>query len=145
MKRDDDGNLMPTGEGGVKGYLKWSAIHEVKTYLGLLARILPYAAGTPQLPTEEIITHEEVLAQLEERGLPVDLVGVLREAPAVLDPGEDEDPFGMKTSDGEVVKETDQDPFGMKTSDGEVVKEPDRPTNGAGSADLARMPHRMTS
>ena len=47
--------------------------------------------GTPRRP---ILTHEQIVAQLEERGLPVDLVGVLREAPAELDPGEDDDPFG---------------------------------------------------
>jgi hypothetical protein len=42
------------------------------------------------------------LLQLEERGLPTDLVGVLREAPAELDPGEDPDPFGMmKMFEGE--------------------------------------------
>jgi hypothetical protein len=103
MKRDDNGNLVPTGEGGVKGYLKWSAVNETKTYLGLLARILPYAAGMPQPPTESIITHEEVLAQLKERGLPTDLVGVLREAPAELDIGEDPDPFGMRTIEDELA------------------------------------------
>jgi hypothetical protein len=54
------------------------------------------------LPEEAILTHEQILAQLEERGLPTDLVGVLREAPAELDPGEDPDPFGMmKMIEGE--------------------------------------------
>jgi hypothetical protein len=53
-------------------------------------------------PEEAILTHEQIMAQLEERGLPVDLVWVLREAPAQLDPGEDDDPFGTKTSDGEL-------------------------------------------
>jgi hypothetical protein len=48
-------------------------------------------------------THEQILAQLEERGLPTDLVGVLREAPAELDIGEDPDPFGMRTIEDELA------------------------------------------
>ena len=59
----------------------------------MIARVLPFNV-VQEHPEEPILTHEQIVAQLEERGLPVDLVGVLREAPAELDPGEDDDPFG---------------------------------------------------
>jgi hypothetical protein len=83
------------------GYLRWACINEAKTYLGLIARVLPFN-DVQEHPEEAILTHEQIMAQLEERGLPVDLVAVLREPPAQLDPGEDDDPFGTKTSDGEL-------------------------------------------
>jgi hypothetical protein len=99
MIKDKDGNWEPTHNGGLLGYLRWATIHETKTYLGLIARVLPFNVVQEQ-PEEAILTHEQVLAQLEERGLPIDLVGVLREAPVQLDIGEDEDPFGMKKIEG---------------------------------------------
>jgi hypothetical protein len=78
MVRDDDGNWKPTNEGGVRGYLRWATINEPKTYLGMIARVLPFNV-VQEHPEEPILTHEQVLAQLEERGLPTDLVNVLRE------------------------------------------------------------------
>jgi hypothetical protein len=36
-----------------------------------------------------------MLAQLRERGLPLELIEHLRKAPEILDPGEDPDPYGM--------------------------------------------------
>jgi hypothetical protein len=83
MIKDKDGNWEPTHNGGLLGYLRWATIHETKTYLGLIARVLPFNVVQEQ-PEEAILTHEQVLAQLEERGLPIDLVGVLREAPVQL-------------------------------------------------------------
>jgi hypothetical protein len=98
MVRDDKGNWRPTSEGGLRGYLRWAAINEPKTYLGMIARVLPFNVVQEQ-PEEAILTHEQILAQLEERGLPTDLVGILREAPAELDTGEDPDPFGLMKND----------------------------------------------
>jgi len=97
MVRDEKGNWKPTHEGGIRGYLRWATIHEAKTYLGMIARVLPFNVVQEE-PEEIIMTHEQILAELEERGLPTDLVGILREAPAELDPGEDPDPFGMNSS-----------------------------------------------
>jgi hypothetical protein len=37
----------------------------------------------------------EALAQLRERGLPLEVIEHLRRAPEILDPGEDPDPYGM--------------------------------------------------
>jgi hypothetical protein len=69
-------------------------INEPKTYLGMIARVLPFNV-VQEHPEEAVLTHEQILAELEERGLPIDLVGVLREAPAELDLGEDPNPFGV--------------------------------------------------
>jgi hypothetical protein len=102
MVRDDKGNWKPTCEGGVRGYLRWACIFEPKTFLGLIGRVLPFDVVQEQ-PEEVVLTHEQILAELEERGLPIDLVGVLREAPAELDLGEDPDPFGMKTFEGKLA------------------------------------------
>jgi hypothetical protein len=60
----------------------------------LIGRVLPFDVVQEQ-PEEVVLTHEQILAELEERGLPIDLVGVLREAPAELDLGEDPNPFGV--------------------------------------------------
>jgi hypothetical protein len=56
--------------------------------------VLPFNM-VQERPEEAVLTHEQILAELEERGLPIDLVGVLREAPAELDLGEDPNPFGV--------------------------------------------------
>jgi hypothetical protein len=97
MVRDAEGHWKASNEGGLRGYLRWATINEPKTYLGMIARVLPFNV-VQEHHEERILSHEQVLAELEERGLPVDLVGVLREAPAELDPGEDDDPFGMNSS-----------------------------------------------
>ena len=94
MVRDEHGNWQASKEGGVRGYLRWATINEPKTYLGMMGWVLPFNVVQEQ-PEELIMTHEQILARLEERGLPTDLVNVLREAPAELDPGEDPDPFGL--------------------------------------------------
>ena len=42
----DTGMPEGTGEEGCLGYLKWAAVFEPKTYLALMARILPYYVNT---------------------------------------------------------------------------------------------------
>jgi hypothetical protein len=84
---DKDGKPI-AGEGGTLGHLRWAALNQPKTYLGLLARVLPYHVGDPT-PERTVISREEALMQLQERGLPTDLLNVLRLAPQPLDPGED--------------------------------------------------------
>jgi hypothetical protein len=91
MVIDEHGKTVP-GERGTLGYLEWAAMNHPKTYLGLLARVLPYHV-VDQTPQRTAISREEALIQLQERGLPVDLLNVLRLAPQPLDPGEDPDPW----------------------------------------------------
>jgi hypothetical protein len=59
-----------------------------------MARILPYYVNA-EIP-EEIMTRAETLAELKARGLPLELIEHLRKAPATLDPGEEEDPWGLR-------------------------------------------------
>jgi hypothetical protein len=51
-----------------------------------MARVLPYYVHT-ELP-ENILTHEETLAELKARGLPLELIEHLRNAPVRLDDDE---------------------------------------------------------
>jgi hypothetical protein len=67
MKLDENGKRIGTGVDGCEGYLLWVAVNEPKTYVALLARILPYYVST-ELPDKGILTREETLAQLKERG-----------------------------------------------------------------------------
>jgi hypothetical protein len=52
----------------------------------------------PELPDKPTLTYDEAVAQLKERGLPVDLIKHLRKAPeaAALWPGENQDPYRLK-------------------------------------------------
>jgi hypothetical protein len=91
-KNKDTGLPEGTGEEGCLGYLKWAAVFEPRTYLALMARILPYYVNT-DIP-ENFLTREETLAELKARGLPIELIQHLRRAPARLDDDEEEDPWG---------------------------------------------------
>jgi hypothetical protein len=95
MKLDKDGKRIGTGLDGCDGYLLWCAVNEPKTYMALLARILPYYVNTSEPVGPTTVTREEMLAQLRERGLPLELIEHLRKAPEILDPGEDPDPYGL--------------------------------------------------
>jgi hypothetical protein len=97
------------GERGTLGYLEWCAMHEPKTFMGLLARVLPYHVFDER-PEKHILTRQEALEQLQERGLPVDLLNILRRAPQPLDPGEDPHLYD-KAIDGEVSSVSER-PFG---------------------------------
>jgi hypothetical protein len=89
------------GERGTLGFLEWLALNESKTFAGLLARVLPYHVVADEPPERHILTRQEALEQLQERGLPVDLLNILRRAPQQLDPGEDPDLYD-RAIDGEV-------------------------------------------
>lgn len=60
------------GAGGIIGYLKRVARQEPKSFVTLLGRVLPYTV-TMKLPEGEVPvrTREEVLAELQRRGLPI--------------------------------------------------------------------------
>jgi hypothetical protein len=92
---DENGEPVGTGIDGCDGYLLWCAINRPSHYMALLARILPYYVNTAEPVGPAILSHEEMLAQLRERGLPLEVIEHLRKAPEVLDPGEDPDPYGM--------------------------------------------------
>jgi hypothetical protein len=91
LKKNKRGKQIPTGLDGCKGYLLWLAVHEPRTYAALLGRVLPYYVST-DLP-EPILTRDETLAQLKERGLPIELLQHLQRATAPLDDDEDTDPY----------------------------------------------------
>jgi hypothetical protein len=95
---NEKGEPVP-GERGTLGFLEWAALHMPKVYLGLLARTLPYHVLN-EAPQRSAITREEALIQLQERGLPIDLLNVLRLAPQPLDPGEDPDPYKLAVEGG---------------------------------------------
>ena len=81
------------GEGGTLGWLKWLALHEPKVYASLLARVLPYHV-IEERPENRVLTREEAIEEMRERGLPVELLTRLRSAPEPLDMDEDPDPYG---------------------------------------------------
>jgi hypothetical protein len=91
LKKNKRGNFVPTGDKGCKGYLLWLAVHEPRTYASLMGRVLPYYVST-DLP-EPILSRDETLAQLKERGLPIELLQHLQRATAPLDDDEDTDPY----------------------------------------------------
>jgi hypothetical protein len=95
LELDKDGEPVATGIDGCDGYLLWCAVNRPSHYMALLARILPYYVNTAEPVGPAILSHEEMLVQLRERGLPLEVIEHLRKAPEILDPGEDPDPYGM--------------------------------------------------
>jgi hypothetical protein len=91
IKNNKRGKPTATGLDGCRGYLRWLALHHPQTYAALMARVLPYYVNT-DLP-EPILTRDETLAQLKERGLPIELLQHLQRATAPLDSDEDTDPY----------------------------------------------------
>jgi len=76
------------------------------------------------------MTREEAIAELRERGLPVELLEVLRKAPVRLDDDEDPDPYGRH-------KMINAKPDNLhKTIDAELekVETRDLPLTGTGTA-----------
>jgi len=57
------------GQGGVLGYLKVSAVNQRKTFLLMLARILPLKISAEIKQLKEKISLEEAVAELRECGL----------------------------------------------------------------------------
>jgi hypothetical protein len=90
---DDEGKRVATGEGGVKGFLKWLNVNEPKTGAALLARILPYFITSTDIP--DVASRAEIEAQFRELGLPMGLIEYLQRAPAPLDLDEVDDPYGV--------------------------------------------------
>jgi hypothetical protein len=59
--------------GGLVGYLKWLAVHEPKTYAGLLGRLVPQQVSLTEddKPEEKYQSEEDVRAAMVKRGLPL--------------------------------------------------------------------------
>jgi hypothetical protein len=90
-----DGKPVATGIDGCEGYLLWCAVNKPDHYMALLARVLPYYVSPPEPVGKGILSYEETLARLRERGLPPELIDHMRLAPEILDRGEDPDPYGL--------------------------------------------------
>jgi hypothetical protein len=87
--------LKATGRGGVQGFIEWLTLHEPKTSAALLARVLPYFISTDG-DTPDVASEAEIEVMLKELGLPLGLIEHMQVAPAPLDPGESDDPYGLK-------------------------------------------------
>jgi hypothetical protein len=103
IEKDENGNPKPTGLRGVKGFVEWLALHEPKTAAALLVRVLPYFVETAEAP-DEVASEADIELMLRELGFPVGLLEHMQIAPAPLDPGESDDPYGLKVSSGDTGK-----------------------------------------
>jgi hypothetical protein len=82
-----------TGNEGVKGYLKWAALHKAERFLALMARVAPKQVFADVTHRDAMMTREEVEAEMRERGIPVELLNSIMKAPVELDWDEDPDPY----------------------------------------------------
>jgi hypothetical protein len=93
--KTQEGVRVITGEDGLRGYLRWLALYGAKTYAGLIGRVLPYQVQDTT-PQHRVLSRQEVEEELKLRGLPTELLAVLRATPAPLDPGEIENPYDVE-------------------------------------------------
>jgi hypothetical protein len=93
-KDEKTGLVIGTGEEGVKGYLKWAALHKSDRFIALMARVAPKHVFSDVTHRTEL-TVTEIEAELRDRGLPVELLDHLLNAPEELDWDEDPDPYGL--------------------------------------------------
>jgi hypothetical protein len=78
------------GKGGVLGYLKVSAVVERKAFMILLGRALPIQVNAT-VAHKAILSREEAIAELKLRGLPDELIEMLKPVEYLL---EGPDPYG---------------------------------------------------
>ena len=102
IRKNDEGEMIGTGEEGIKGYLKWAAINRADRFLGLISRVIPLHITTDL--THRMLTREEAEIELLQLGLPPNLLESLRAEhlkmpPERLDDDEDEHPYTPKTID----------------------------------------------
>jgi hypothetical protein len=97
IRKNEVGEMVGTGEEGIKGYLKWVAIKEPRSFIGPLSRVLPLNTTVDLTP--KMLTRAEVEAEFKERGLLMGLLESLRVSPVRLDDDEDPDPYRLKTID----------------------------------------------
>jgi ribosomal protein S18 acetylase RimI-like enzyme len=87
--------LVATGEGGTKGYLKWIGINRPDRFVALIARVAPKHVFADVTHRNAAMTSAEIEAELRERGLPAELLEHLLNAPEELDWDEDPDPYNL--------------------------------------------------
>jgi hypothetical protein len=68
------------GDGGALAYLETCAILERKTFLTVMARLLPITIKSAP-PIKKVLTREEALFELRRRGLDPELINHLRRLP----------------------------------------------------------------
>jgi hypothetical protein len=68
------------GKGGALAFLKVCSIKERKTFFTVMARLLPITINSAP-PLKEVLTREEALHELRERGLDLRLIDHLRRLP----------------------------------------------------------------
>jgi hypothetical protein len=95
------------GHGGVLGYLKKAAIREEKTFLLMMARILPMKVTSEVKHFKERISIEEAVAELKACGLDEMLAAYLKRYP--LEPEEMDEPWA-KMIDMSMAPEIDMTP-----------------------------------
>jgi hypothetical protein len=89
--------LVATGEGGARGYLKWIGINRPDRFVALMARVAPKHVFADVTHQNDALTEAEIEAELRERGLPLELLPMLLNVPEdhELDFDEDPDPYHM--------------------------------------------------
>jgi hypothetical protein len=95
VRKNESGQMVGTGEEGVKEYLKWAAIHKAERFIALMARVAPKHVFADVTHRDAVMTSEEVEAELRERGIPVEMLQSLLKAPVELDWDEDPDPYHL--------------------------------------------------
>jgi hypothetical protein len=90
--------LVATGEGGVKGYLRWIGINRPDRFVALMAHVAPKQVYADVTHHDGSMTDTEIEAELRERGLPTDLLPFLLKLPVdeALQDGEESDPYHLK-------------------------------------------------
>jgi hypothetical protein len=80
-RRGDIIRLEETGKDGALGYLRYLALHEPRTFGGLLGRVLPLQVAARLdggVDVNQRLTLEEAREELRRRGLPEHIFGVDR-------------------------------------------------------------------
>ena len=95
VSKDEHGEVIGTGREGVKGYLKWAALHKAERFLALMARVAPKHVFADVTHHNGALTDAEIEAELKDRGLPLDLLPLLMNVPEdnELDFDENPDPY----------------------------------------------------
>jgi hypothetical protein len=88
------GELVATGEGGTRGYLKWIGINRPERFVALMARVAPKHVFA-DVTHPSALTSAEIEAELRERGLPMELLPFLLNVPEDEALDADEDPIRM--------------------------------------------------
>ena len=76
-KNPETKELEATGEGGIKGYLKWIGIHKAERFVALMSHIAPKQVFADVTHRNDALTKDEIEAELRDRGLPLDLLPML--------------------------------------------------------------------